>query len=111
MVFRYKVRGHNVTTIPLTLRQKSLLDESALNQIEKSFLDPRVAPLMVDDKMLKLMPRTHIVVCEYDTLRDDGVSFASKPRASAEIFSGGGAIRINPVVTPENGRIFEIREV
>ena len=73
-MFRFKERGYNASTTPLTLQQKAILDESVLNLIEKSFLDPRVAPLMTSDTDLASMPRTHIVVCEYDTLRDDGVS-------------------------------------
>ena len=47
------------------------LDEKAKNII----LDPRVSPLMAQDKMLKNMPKTHIYAMEHDILRDDAVLF------------------------------------
>lgn len=43
-------------------------------QIQSIVLDLRYSSLLVDDDALKLLPRTHIVTCEYDPLRDDGVS-------------------------------------
>ncbi|XP_072428160.1 arylacetamide deacetylase [Chiloscyllium punctatum] len=40
--------------------------------------DPRAAPLLVGDEKLRALPRTYIVTCEYDVLRDDGVMYATR---------------------------------
>uniref|UniRef100_A0A2D4JIY7 Alpha/beta hydrolase fold-3 domain-containing protein n=1 Tax=Micrurus lemniscatus lemniscatus TaxID=129467 RepID=A0A2D4JIY7_MICLE len=44
----------------------------------QSFLDPRAAPLLVEDIKLRGLPLTYIVTCQYDILRDDGIIYASR---------------------------------
>ncbi|CAK8691511.1 unnamed protein product [Clavelina lepadiformis] len=75
---RYKSRGYNNTMATFTEDEKSMLTDEVLSHFEKHYLDVRVAPLMASDEILAKMPRTHILVCEYDTLRDDGVSYVFK---------------------------------
>ena len=43
-------------------------------RVSKLVLDPRMCPLMETDENLSKLPRTHVLVCGYDQLRDDGVS-------------------------------------
>ncbi|XP_078613633.1 arylacetamide deacetylase-like isoform X2 [Branchiostoma floridae x Branchiostoma japonicum] len=43
-----------------------------------TILDPRFAPLMVDDADLKGLPLTYVMTCEYDVLKDDGVMYAKR---------------------------------
>ncbi|CAK8691502.1 unnamed protein product [Clavelina lepadiformis] len=52
--------------------EKSMLTDEVFSHFERHYLDVRVAPLMASDEILAKKPRTHILVCEYDTLRDDG---------------------------------------
>ncbi|XP_014344114.1 arylacetamide deacetylase isoform X2 [Latimeria chalumnae] len=43
-------------------------------------LDPRAAPLLVDDNKLQMLPKAYIMTSEYDVLRDDGVMYATRLR-------------------------------
>ncbi|CAK8691558.1 unnamed protein product [Clavelina lepadiformis] len=70
---RYKSRGYNNTMATFTEDEKAMLTDEVFSHFERHYLDVRVAPLMASDEILAKMPRTHILVCEYDTLRDDGV--------------------------------------
>ncbi|NXX85134.1 AAAD deacetylase, partial [Urocolius indicus] len=47
------------------------------------FLDRRAAPLLASDAQLRRLPRTYILTCEHDVLRDDGVMYAQRLRAAA----------------------------
>ena len=71
---RDKVRGYNATKIPLTEKQKKALDGDVMKILENGYTDTRIAPLMALDDELARFPKTYILVCEYDSLRDDGVS-------------------------------------
>jgi len=51
-----------------------LLDEKILEQLEKFVLDKRASPLSASDSDLVALPRTHIMLSEFDPLRDDGVN-------------------------------------
>ncbi|XP_009703771.1 PREDICTED: arylacetamide deacetylase [Cariama cristata] len=55
---------------------------SELAQKYPGFLDPRAAPLLVSDAQLRGLPRTYILTCEHDVLRDDGVMYARRLRAA-----------------------------
>ncbi|KAF0871132.1 AAAD deacetylase, partial [Crocuta crocuta] len=42
------------------------------------FLDVRAAPLLADDNKLRSLPLTHIITCQYDVLRDDGIMYVTR---------------------------------
>ncbi|XP_026557410.1 arylacetamide deacetylase [Pseudonaja textilis] len=46
----------------------------------QDFVDPRIAPLLVEDIKLRGLPLTYILTCQYDILRDDGIIYASRLR-------------------------------
>ncbi|XP_054839779.1 arylacetamide deacetylase-like [Eublepharis macularius] len=66
---RFK-RGHIYTT--------PSHGSSKVGQKYPGFLDPRAAPLLVDDVKLRGLPLTYIVTCQYDVLRDDGIMYVSR---------------------------------
>ncbi|XP_004704135.1 neutral cholesterol ester hydrolase 1 isoform X1 [Echinops telfairi] len=41
-------------------------------------LDARSAPLIADQEALQHLPKTYILTCEYDVLRDDGIMYAKR---------------------------------
>ncbi|XP_032081058.1 arylacetamide deacetylase-like isoform X1 [Thamnophis elegans] len=43
-------------------------------------LDPRLAPLLVEDIKLWGLPLTYVLTCQYDVLRDDGIMYVSRLR-------------------------------
>ncbi|XP_054839781.1 arylacetamide deacetylase-like [Eublepharis macularius] len=66
---RFK-RGHIYTT--------PSHGSSKVGQKYPGFLDPRAAPLLVDDVKLRGLPLTYIVTCQYDVLRNDGIMYVSR---------------------------------
>lgn len=52
--------------------------QSKLKDIQDVVTDIRLSVLLAEDSILKKLPRTHITTCEYDMLRDDGVSAVHK---------------------------------
>uniref|UniRef100_H0XJ52 Alpha/beta hydrolase fold-3 domain-containing protein n=2 Tax=Otolemur garnettii TaxID=30611 RepID=H0XJ52_OTOGA len=44
------------------------------------FLDVRAAPLLADDNKLSGLPRSYVITCQYDVLRDDGVMYVTRLR-------------------------------
>lgn len=55
---------------------------SKLAQKYPGFLDLRAAPLLAGDAQLRKLPRTYILTCEHDVLRDDGVMYARRLQAA-----------------------------
>lgn len=51
---------------------------SELSKKYPALLDVRVFPLLADDKKLHGLPRTYIITCQYDILRDDGIMYATR---------------------------------
>ncbi|NXS07994.1 NCEH1 hydrolase, partial [Neodrepanis coruscans] len=43
-----------------------------------ALLDVRAAPLLADNETLQLQPKTYMLTCENDVLRDDGVMYAKR---------------------------------
>ncbi|XP_016341658.1 neutral cholesterol ester hydrolase 1-like [Sinocyclocheilus anshuiensis] len=43
-----------------------------------ALLDARAAPLLAEDKVLRMVPRAYIMTGEHDVLRDDGMMYASR---------------------------------
>ncbi|XP_076724744.2 arylacetamide deacetylase [Callospermophilus lateralis] len=53
---------------------------SELARKHPGFLDVRVAPLLAADSKLRDLPRTYLVTCQYDILRDDGFMYVRRLR-------------------------------
>ncbi|KAH1165613.1 hypothetical protein KIL84_023172 [Mauremys mutica] len=53
---------------------------SMLGKKYPGFLDPRAAPLLVDDTKLLGLPVTYVLTCQHDVLRDDGIMYVSRLR-------------------------------
>ncbi|KAM3835532.1 arylacetamide deacetylase isoform 2-T2 [Vipera latastei] len=43
-------------------------------------VDPRLAPLLVDEIKLRGLPLTYVLTCQYDILRDDGIIYVFRLR-------------------------------
>ncbi|XP_077204511.1 neutral cholesterol ester hydrolase 1 isoform X2 [Paroedura picta] len=52
--------------------------EAEILQAIPSLLDVRAAPLLVEKQVLRLQPKTYILTCEIDILRDDGIMYAKR---------------------------------
>ncbi|XP_023371532.1 neutral cholesterol ester hydrolase 1 isoform X2 [Otolemur garnettii] len=46
-------------------------------------LDARAAPLIADQEVLRDLPKTYILTCEHDVLRDDGIMYAKRLESAA----------------------------
>ncbi|XP_044523617.1 arylacetamide deacetylase-like [Gracilinanus agilis] len=62
--------------------RNSIHGPSDLAKKYPGFLDVRASPLLAEDSMLKGLPLTHILTCQYDVLRDDGLLYISRLRAA-----------------------------
>ncbi|XP_052104185.1 arylacetamide deacetylase-like [Mytilus californianus] len=51
-----------------------------VQEVEKILLNPYYAPLMMTDKQLKTLPKTLIMTCDLDGLRDEGYILAARMR-------------------------------
>ncbi|XP_004675024.1 PREDICTED: neutral cholesterol ester hydrolase 1 [Condylura cristata] len=52
-------------------------DARILKEIPQ-LLDVRSAPLIADQEVLQHLPKTYILTCEHDVLRDDGIMYAKR---------------------------------
>lgn len=96
------------------------IEEEVRARLKKLMFDTRMSPLMMGDGELARMPRTHLLVCRYDPLRDDGLILehrlrkvgvpttlqylANSPHAVMSI----GAIARGGFHYKENKKLFEI---
>ncbi|XP_029102336.1 neutral cholesterol ester hydrolase 1-like isoform X3 [Scleropages formosus] len=48
-----------------------------------ALLDPRAAPLLAERDVLARLPRTYILTCEHDVLRDDGLMYGRRLEEAA----------------------------
>ncbi|XP_018408137.1 PREDICTED: arylacetamide deacetylase-like 4 [Nanorana parkeri] len=44
----------------------------------KHAFDPACSPLLAEDAVISLLPKTYIVTCEYDAIRDDGILYKKR---------------------------------
>ncbi|XP_068613408.1 arylacetamide deacetylase-like [Brachionichthys hirsutus] len=75
------------TFLPETYRRKYNYSapavEAALKDgLSQSFTDPRASPLLVPDSALRSLPKTYVLTCEFDVLRDDGIMYVTRLRAA-----------------------------
>ncbi|OWF35358.1 arylacetamide deacetylase-like [Mizuhopecten yessoensis] len=54
------------------------VDQSLAEKVEKLATNVYMCPLMLDDQMLSQLPKTYLMTCEYDPLRDDGLMLAKR---------------------------------
>lgn len=64
-----KYRKHHVYTEPVLGRSSYSLP---------ALMDHRALPLLADDAQLQHLPRTYVLTCQYDVLRDDGIMYVSR---------------------------------
>lgn len=63
-----------------------LLNAATMNWFAEQYLgdldrrDPRISPLLADDSILAAVAPAHVVIAEYDPLRDDGFDYANALR-------------------------------
>ena len=64
-----------------------LLNAPTMNWFAEQYLgsldrhDPRISPLLGDEALFASLPAAHVVIAEYDPLRDDGFDYAEKLRS------------------------------
>ncbi|XP_033832965.1 arylacetamide deacetylase [Periophthalmus magnuspinnatus] len=63
---------------PVVMQEKS----KALDRQWRWIGDPRASPLLVPDSALHALPKTYVLTCEFDVLRDDGVMYVTRLRAA-----------------------------
>ncbi|KAM4771546.1 arylacetamide deacetylase-like [Rhinophrynus dorsalis] len=73
------------TLLPDNLKNKHvyLKPEYGPSEFVKKYpgiLDTRSSPLLSEDEKLKGLPKTYIITCMYDVLRDDGFMYAARLR-------------------------------
>ncbi|XP_055473195.1 arylacetamide deacetylase-like [Psammomys obesus] len=51
---------------------------SELAQQYPGFVDVKACPLLADDNILRHLPLTYIITCQYDVLRDDGLMYVTR---------------------------------
>ncbi|XP_049632227.1 arylacetamide deacetylase-like [Suncus etruscus] len=60
--------------------KKPTFGSSALANKYPGFLDVRASPLLANDTQLRGLPKTYVLTCEHDVLRDDGLMYITRLR-------------------------------
>ncbi|XP_049632228.1 arylacetamide deacetylase-like [Suncus etruscus] len=60
--------------------KKPTFGSSALANKYPGILDVRASPLLANDTQLRRLPKTYMLTCEHDVLRDDGVMYVTRLR-------------------------------
>ncbi|KAJ8256832.1 hypothetical protein COCON_G00189840 [Conger conger] len=61
-------------------------ETSDLSHKMAAITDPRASPLLAPDSVLRLLPKTYVLTCEYDVLRDDGIMYVTRlQRAGVDV--------------------------
>ncbi|XP_033729868.1 arylacetamide deacetylase-like [Pecten maximus] len=66
---------HKLQTRPQDLKP---VDKSLAEKVEKIITNVYLCPLMLDDEILSQLPKTYLLTCEFDPLRDDGLMLAKR---------------------------------
>ncbi|XP_028619453.1 arylacetamide deacetylase-like 2 [Grammomys surdaster] len=69
------------TLLPDKFRKNHVYTEPVLGRSGVSLpalMDHRALPLIANDALLRHLPPTYILTCQYDILRDDGIMYASR---------------------------------
>ncbi|XP_003511718.1 arylacetamide deacetylase-like 2 [Cricetulus griseus] len=67
--------------LPEKFRKDHVYTEPMLGRSAYSLpalMDHRALPLLADDAQLQHLPRTYILTCQYDVLRDDGIMYVTR---------------------------------
>ncbi|XP_054857765.1 arylacetamide deacetylase-like 4 [Eublepharis macularius] len=68
--YEFRIRNHNPAKPPSP-------KNNLFNLINEA-LDRKISPLLADDSFLQGLPKTFILTCEYDVLRDDGLLYKKR---------------------------------
>ncbi|XP_070615746.1 arylacetamide deacetylase-like 3 [Erythrolamprus reginae] len=71
---RFKVRGYTEQDYPLSNFKPQLYEEM------KETLSETFSPLLAEDTVVRKLPQTFLLTCEFDVLRDDGLLYMKRLR-------------------------------
>uniref|UniRef100_A0A8D0L965 Neutral cholesterol ester hydrolase 1 n=1 Tax=Sphenodon punctatus TaxID=8508 RepID=A0A8D0L965_SPHPU len=79
----FRERMNWTSLLPLTLQKnyKPVIQTAGMPEIVQempALLDVRAAPLLAKKAVLQLLPKTYILACENDVLRDDAMMYAKR---------------------------------